>query len=316
MTCCYNKVVRLVEEDGKPVKPHKLSPIKIYLHDTEILIYSIHCALAAVLTITLTPPEKSSSQFHDHAYCLAVLLGKWCYTIVGQGTGNSIIGMCPSMICVIYGTSASDFNKILWSCGTSRVKDLHKDLKAEWRRQYETMVGDAIGMTFDKLFDSRPPLTIEQSRNYINSLNLGPDDVKSDEKKIHDIFNERLENIGKPLTEDMPAPAKFGLCAECVPVTLTAKRCATHSVAVSIALEPRVIIEEISGISEANKVEFADPKPGCISCQWLFAGLEVKRDIFIKDQLAPGENNILLLLELEIKSQDFNMADSEAESKE
>lgn len=285
----------------------KLDPIIIQLCGTKVSIFSLHCALAAVLTITLVPPSATSQRYHDYAWCLIALLGKWSWTILGSQdiipAGGEYefdrkmrLNMCPRMVCIMYGTASADSDKVLWSCGTTKLfelDDIQKGLKNSWRENREEMVNKAVGLSFTRfqLPGSQPPGTIQDSKAFVKRrVFLGPDQEEG--RAIHQIFKEKVS-----LTNQEPHIQRFGDCAESVPITIAANTCA--GIVVSISLQPEIIIGKISGISRENTIEcYLEPRPGCNVCQWLFAGIYVKKDITIKDRLSSQAQNTLELVEI------------------
>lgn len=291
---CCERQVRLAY-DG-PTKKFTLNPVRIRLHGIEIPIYSIHCALAAVLTITLVPPELSSQKAHDHAYCLATLLGKWCLVIV-DGDAH----YCPSMVFLMCGTSKSDLSTILWSCGASKsiiLRDLDdyqrkmgrlgktaESLMQSWRVDRQNMVNNAIGVHFSEkeLPGSQPPRSKAAVKEF---LSVVAKEKKEDAEGIEKIYQERVK-----LPEEAPKESmwRFGDCAEAVPMTLAAN--IFRGYVAAIALKP----ENISSVLRIEKTDqvavvVRDPigpelELSCQVCQWSFAGLQYMKKIEVREQV-------------------------------
>lgn len=275
----------------------KLNPVMVHLHGVEIPVYSIHCALAAVLTITIMPPDSStiSKTVHDHALCLASVLGKWCLIIVD---GDEVY--VPAMVSVICGTSSSSSKlpAILWSCGTSksavlRVLDQYQSkpgqfgrnadkLMQPWRVARQNMVENAIGIGFNE--EELPGSQVPRSKiAAADFLRVVAKEKREDAEEILKIYEGRVN-----LPEVLPVETiwKFGDCAETVPIILVAQTC--QSYAIPIAMKPDKIHRFIKNISKNNQIlpsEVAKSEPCCQNCQWSYAGLQHKRKIKFYDSV-------------------------------
>lgn len=243
------------------------------------------------------PPDLSSKKVHDHAYCLASLLGKWCFVIVDENANFS-----PSMIFLMYGTSSSSSNPstILWSCGVSKSTILREldqyqrkagrltgdteSLMQSWRVSRQEMVDNAIGVSFSgkELPGSRPPRSKEAAAEFLRGV---AQERKEDAIGIEKIYQRRVR------LPEVPDGTiwRFGDCAESVPVTLVANTCQGYAIA--IALRPEDICNLVRGINKANEIMVRDPvrdlvkpEPSCQICQWSFAGLEHKKQIEVQDR--------------------------------
>lgn len=289
---CCERQIRLAY--NRQTRQFTLNPLKIQLHGVEIPIYSIHCALAAVLTITLVPPELSSKKAHDHAYCLASLLGKWSLVIVD---GNA--HYCPSMVFIMYGTSSStsDLSTILWSCGVSKsiiLRDLDnyqrkperlgetaKSLMQSWRVDRQNMVNNAIGVRFseEELPGSQPPRSKATAKKFLSGV---AGERKDAAEGIEKIYQER---VTLPEEEPMEKIWRFGDCAESVPITLAAN--IFQGYAIAIALKPENIDGSVLSINKADEVVFCDPigELSCQVCQWSFAALQHMKKVEVREPM-------------------------------
>lgn len=293
---CCEKQIRLTY--NRSTKQFKLNPVMVHLHGIEIPVYSVHCALAAVLTITLMPPTLDSKKIHDHAYCLASLLGKWCFII-----GDKDLTYFPAMVFVMCGTSSSSSNpKILWSCGTSkpmilraldqyqRKIDKHSERLVEsWRVDRQNMVDIAIGVSFneEELPESQPPRSKKAMEKFLRTVT---EKNREDAEGIQRIYSENVE-----LPEEKPVDTiwKFGDCAESMPLALVANTCQGYAIA--IALRPETIYKSVKSISGSDEILPRDSiksEQSCQVCQWSFAGLQHKRKIEVHDMFEKLELNV------------------------
>lgn len=115
-------------EEGRK-KSAEAAPCTIQLHGQPIQIYSVHCALAAALTLLL-PLRTSAVDPLMYQYCLVLLLGKWSSKLHSKaGSGH------PTVVCVMHGMREGCE---VWVCGTTKnVPKAGGEAKTGWPRKPE-----------------------------------------------------------------------------------------------------------------------------------------------------------------------------------
>lgn len=297
------------------------APCIIQLYKQSIPIYSVHCALAAILTLLL-PRRECTKNALVYQYCLVLLLGKWSSRLHFE--------LKPAVVCVMRGGQGEDE---VWMCGTTKkVPRAGKEAKTgwrrkpgddntpdpwptewtqllkEWRKQRSDFInerigdhpygGDLYGPNGDR---SAIHARLNGYRSEAETDINGADDAIERRERYIMILENCLERLSRGRRQDdhpTNAPidrTQIGDCAESWGIgVMAALNCTVASEVVSIAMrQPDLGLVEsahfkspkVSTEHELILPNGAKARLGCNNCQYLFAVLHVNKSVDVKDNL-------------------------------
>lgn len=267
-----------------------LSPITIDILGTPVKICSVHCALAAILTLKLQHPNQHTSTLWDYTFCLATLLGRWSVTIAPglSETKNRSRGHSkqPTVVCVM---CVADRGKNFWVFGTAKAGlqgGGRKGLLEAWKQARKQGLDCAIG-NYPFRTGGQITVTVGEAIEQPNILyNEGlVDGGEWGEEIIGKWLEAARELPGDMGGVDNTVNQKYGDCAETVPITVIMQN--YKGDVLSIALCPKEL-KDIKSISEDFKPILRSPKEhtgakrACVNCLMLFAASEVNSGMKLK----------------------------------
>lgn len=276
----------------------KLAPLTIQIHGTTIFVFSIHCALAAF--ITLKTPEAASRLGGSFEFALRtlLLLGKWSHSI--NPNGDHPTPDTFSVTCADVGEPRKPGlqTEYLLVCGTSKATTIprkHGDPNMRhWTEHRQRTLQEAIGVHPQAKLAEQPETDTSAKRDKFSFLRAPRiEDIRKIKNQIscafsHDPVLVRLLNAILDKFEQTPnlgiAPRHtFGSCAETWGMQIFAKTLTDGAVGTSFSIAGTQLDDlEIAllGHDWESKIEL---KPACNNCVYLYGAIAINCGITIRD---------------------------------
>jgi hypothetical protein len=239
------------------LKAGTLGPVKVSVHGLAVECFSLHCAIATILSITL-PYEGDTGDIVDYAHALVVILSRWFHALTPH--------KAPTCVTVMFRLREEDgvvllpeLEDAVFALGSTKTASgVSNAQRNQWRKSRSDLLSTVLGP--NSPFPTKVRLSqLENLRRTCTGIQL-----------------EQLNRFSSRIDQrtSMEVKQNFGDCAETVPLAIMANVPGGGAV-VTISVVTNLVndIRPLLNVSEiTSKV---DIHPPCLNCKFAFARAEV-----------------------------------------